>query len=146
VLVKFQNDIFVSLDNKEVVILIMLDMSSAFDTVNHESLLSRLELFGVKDMALEWFRTYLSHRRQCVRISSISSPPVQVEQGVPQGSVLGPLLFTTYLAEISSVMSRHQNIKFLAYADDIQLYLTCRPDSLNQAVADLEICIEDVSS
>ena len=96
-LIKVHNDILCAVDRGCVVVLVMLDLTAAFETLNHAVLLSRLfHIFGVTGAAFEWFRSYLSGRHQVVRIGNEKSPPKDVTFGVPQGSVLGPLLFTVF--------------------------------------------------
>lgn len=93
-LLKIQSDILMSLDNGKAVVLVFLDMSAAFDTVNHKILLSRLsESFGIKGMALQWFNSYLTNRKQFVAINNAVSSVWDQNVGVPQGSVLGPILY-----------------------------------------------------
>ena len=96
-LIKVQNDIMKSVDGGSVVVLVLLDLSAAFDTIDHGKLLHLLEYkFGITGAALAWFGCYLSGRYQSVTINGQSSEPRLLEYGVPQGSVLGPLLFTVY--------------------------------------------------
>jgi len=107
-LLKMINDLRLLIDRGFGAILTMLDLSSAFDTVNHQILLSRLErLFGVSGTALSWFQSYLSGRTQSVRIIDASSGTRDLEFGVPQGSVLGPILFLLYIAPIYDILRRH---------------------------------------
>ena len=95
---KVQNDILKAMDDKSVSILIMLDLSSAFDRVDFNVLLCRLETnFGVTDLTLSWFKSYLSNRRQYIKINNTSSSPNTRQYGVHKGSVLGPLLFSIYM-------------------------------------------------
>ena len=83
--------------------------------------------FGISDLALAWFSTYLCGRTQSVRLRDEQSDFQAVPHGVPQGSVLGPLLFILHTAELSDIAAKHHiNVHF--YADDTQLYLTCRRD------------------
>ena len=126
-LVKVVNDILCSLDNGEVVILVLLDLSAAFDTVDHKILIKRMkDYFGVKENALKWFMSYLSNRTQKVSVKGHTSDPVKLESGVPQGSVLGPILWNIYTAPLSAIMKSH-DIDFHLYADDNQLYLAFKP-------------------
>ena len=98
-LVRIQNDILRTTDNKEVTILLLVDLSAAFDTVNHAILINRLEKsVGIKGNALKWFVSYLNGRRQCVMINYASSQFADIRFGVPQGSVLGPSLFPSNFA------------------------------------------------
>ena len=99
-----QNDILSSLNNRKMVALVLLDLSAAFDTIDHEKLLHRLETrFGINGTALDWFRSYLSNRSQAVRINNSSSEKMYLNFGVPQGSVLGPVLFTLYVAPVADI-------------------------------------------
>ena len=92
-LIRVHNDITIAVDNQESMILLLLDLSAAFDTVYHGILLSRLsKRFGIKSSVLKWSHSYLSDRTQFVKVYGASSDHHILQLGVPQGSVLGPLL------------------------------------------------------
>jgi hypothetical protein len=96
-LLKVLNDMLVSVDEGNGVILVLLDLSAAFDTIDHEILIDRLsQRLGIKDHALSWFKSYLSERLQSIHLHGNSSTPKYLLFGVPQGSVLGPILFSAY--------------------------------------------------
>ena len=121
-LLKVKANLLDAIDGKEVVCLILLDLSVAFDTVSHEILLNHLyHLFGIAGTALAWVRDYLSNRTQRVSVKvngkKAESQKVLLKQGVPQGSILGPLLFTLYVSPIGDICRQH-NINFHGYADD----------------------------
>ena len=99
-LIKVQNDILCAIDNKKSVILLSLDLSAAFDTVDHSVLLSRLtSSYGLRGTFLPWFRSYLASRKQYVRVEGCTSSFRSLDRGVPQGSVLGPsTLFDVHVA------------------------------------------------
>ena len=98
-LVKISDDILRAIDERKAVMIVLLDLTAAFDTIDHATLLQRLrDDFKVDKIALQWFRSYLEGRRQAVNINGTLSPENAVRYGVPQGSVLGPLLFTLYVA------------------------------------------------
>ena len=98
-LIRVHNDIAIALDQKRSVILLLLDLSAAFDTVDHCILLSRLSCrFGMGGRALEWFRSYLGNRNQFVNINGFTSECRVLQFGVPQGSFLGSLLYSFYLS------------------------------------------------
>ena len=97
------NTVYTAADNKKVTALVALDISAAFDTIDHNILVDRLETqFGVNGAASRWLRSYLSGRQQLVRPSGHSSSTTQCVCGVPRGSVLGPHLFTTYTCHQST--------------------------------------------
>ncbi|MHB9317265.1 RNA-directed DNA polymerase, partial [Fusobacterium polymorphum] len=141
-LLKVQNDIMLSLDNHKEVILVTLDLSAAFDTIDHSTLLERLHTrFGLEGTVLEWFRSYLEGRSQRVMIKSEFSQPTALACGVPQGSILGPLLFTLYCTPIDDIIERHK-LDYMLYADDTQLYFSCKEASL--AKDRLEKCLGEI--
>lgn len=146
-LVSLQNDILCALDDRKCVILLSLDMSSAFDTLDHTILLTRLrDEYGVSGTALHWFRSYLSNRLSHVRIRGVKSLDTRLEFGVPQGSVMGPLLFTLYSKPVSDILYSH-GIGYHVYADDIQVYIQCDPssqDSVDHAACRLRDAMRDV--
>ena len=146
-LLKIYNDILMAMNRQEVVLLVLLDLSAAFDTVEHSVLLSRLSTsFGIRGTALEWFVSYLSGRSQRVSLSGKCSESLQLNQRVPQGSCLGPLLFTLYASKLFEVVKRHLP-SVHAYADDTQLYLAFQPgcaSSTDDAIAAMERCVNEI--
>lgn len=131
-----------AVDRGDTAILTLLDLSSAFDTVDHEILLERLRVsFGFDGRALSWFRSYLSDRSQHVRCGGRRSVASAVVCGVPQGSVLGPILFIIYTADLAGVvadcgLSSHQ------YADDNQIFGSCSPPNTSTLASDVSHCVE----
>ena len=126
----------------------MLDMSAAFDTVDHQILLRRLEIsFGISSTVLEWFTSYLTHRRQRVQHSGHTSNTTTLTCGVPQGSVLGPILFILYTADITKIIQKHGLLHHL-YADDSQIYGFCQQSGVDNARLRnaLSDCIGEVAS
>ena len=110
-----------ALDGKKDV-LILLDLSAAFDTIDYDVFLARLEKrYGVDGTALKWFESYLRDRYQSVGVD-VRCP--RLSCGVPQGSVLGPTLFTLYSAPLENIVLKH-GLELMIYADDTQLYVTC---------------------
>ena len=98
-LVRVQNDILRAVDNNCCVVLLLLDLSAAFDTVDHTNLLNRMSSkFGIKGQVRNWFQSYLNKRTQFVLINGTKSSVRNIKQGVPQGSVLGPLVFIVCIA------------------------------------------------
>ena len=86
----------------------LLDLSAAFDTLDHSGVIGLLdEWYGISGIALQWFASYLTERQQRVKVKDCMSETFQTKYGVPQGSVLGPLLFTLYTTPLSKVISKH---------------------------------------
>ncbi len=126
-LLKVHNDIMCSLDKRHAVMLILLDLSAAFDTIDHDILLCRLrDDFGIRGVCLQWFQSYLQDRCQSVCVGGASSPDARLEFGVPQGSVLGPIIFILYTVPITDIARRHGLLAHF-YADDSQLYVSFSP-------------------
>ncbi len=124
-------------------ILILLDLSAAFDTVNHQILLSTLLAKGISETALQWFESFLSDRSFKVSWRGEVSKSQHLATGVPQGSVLGPLLFSVYMASLGSVIQKH-GFSYHCYADDTQLYLSFHPDDPTIA-AHISACLKVIS-
>ena len=123
-ILKIHSYILASVDADRVTALTFLDPSAAFDTIDHTILLSRPDDWcGVTGKALNWFESYLTGRRQRIRIGDCLSSKADLKFGVPQGSVLGPLLFTLYTTPLSSMIFEHA-IPHHLYADDSQLYVS----------------------
>ena len=146
-LLKVTNDILLKMNPQEVTLLVTLDLSSAFDTVNHEILLRRLHNeFGIHRKVLDWFKSYLHNRGQQISIEGILSQRFNLDSGVPQGSCLGPLLFIIYASKLFKIIE-DQLPDSHGYADDTQLYLSFKP-SLSTSQADalclMESCIEKI--
>ena len=142
-LLRVFNDILCDLDNRKMTLLALLDLSAAFDTLDHAILLKRLELsFGIKGSALSWFKSYLATRSQSVQIGKTISDSVSLNYGVPQGSVLGPILFTLYTTPLSEIFSKY-HMNYHLYADDSQLYTASDFSMLDNTLRQTESCIMD---
>ena len=123
-LLAIKNEIHLSLARGEPAALVLLDLSAAFDTIDHSTLLDCLQSwFGMCGSVFKWFSSYLTDRFQSIKIGSTLSNGCKLLFGVPQGSVLGPLLFSLYTTPLSSVIERHNRVGFHFYADDTQLYI-----------------------
>lgn len=139
-LLKIMDDLYRLVDCKSAAVLVGLDLSAAFDTVDHDILLSRLQSgFGVCGAALEWMRTYVTGRSQYVKVGDERSLESGYDVGVPQGSVLGPFLFSVYVSPISDIISSF-GVQFHQYADDTQLYTAVRPGPDASVTTNLERC------
>ena len=144
VLLKIVNDLLLSLDDGKISLLVSLDLSAAFDTIDHDILLHRLQHdFGLSGTVLDWFSSYLSGRIQSVPVHSHTSVPALVSCGVLQGSVLGPILFVLYTTPLSAVIERH-SILHHSYADDSQLQNSATPDRLPDLIDSMRLCIDDI--
>jgi len=137
------NDILLSTDTGKSVALVLLDLSSAFDLVDHNILISRLEAStGFRGMVLKWFHSYLSNRSCLVCIGKQCSSKMKLGYGIPQVSILGPELFNLYTLPLGSVLTKH-GVSFHLYANDTQIYLPLKRDD-KHALKLLLDCIDEL--
>ena len=135
-LVEITENIRKALDNKEFTAAVFVDLQKAFDTVNHEIILAKLEHYGIRNATNDWFRSYLHNRTQYVSINGIDSETETIRHGVPQGSVLGPLLFLIYINDLNFAIKYS---KVFHFADDTNLLHSskCLRTLKNQMNSDL---------
>ena len=121
-----------AIDNGEITCSVFLDLQKAFDTVDHEILLSKLEHYGIRGVPLKWFKTFLTQRHQYVSIKNSISKTLTNKHGVPQGSILGPLLFLIYINDLHQV-TKHTEIHH--FADDTNLLYSSKSlKDINQKI------------
>ena len=123
------NDLLNTTDKDKISVLLLLDLSAAFDTIDHQIFLSCLETaFGIHSIAVQWFRSYLLDRNKCIVVNCSASSSSPLMFGVPQGSVLGPVLFVLYTTPFSDIIANH-SLNHQLFADDTQLQNSILPNS-----------------
>jgi len=142
-LLKIMDDLYRITDDSKSAVLIGLDLSAAFDTIEHDIMIKRMEtMFGITGTALRWFGTYLREREQYVVVGGERSARTRCEFGVPQGSVLGPFLFSVYVSPISEVITS-RGIQLHQYADDTQLYIAVKSDADIRKLEECTMAVRD---
>ena len=141
---KVLSDIYAAADEKMVMLLGLLDLSAAFDTVDHQILFDRLRYeYELDGSVLSWFKSYLTNRTICVHYNEQTSETVSILYGVPQGSVLGPILFILYVARAINIVDKHG---FAAHsdADDLQIYDHSPQSSCSSLVVRISNCVAEI--
>ena len=126
-----------AIENKQSTFSVFLDLFKAFDTIDHTILLHKLEFYGVRGLAINWFQSYLTDRKQYVLYSNVQSQTLDITCGVPQGSILGPLLFLIYVNDIANCLTHS---KLISFADDTTVFSSskCINDLCKNMNSDLD--------
>ena len=130
------------MDEKRISVVVLLDMSKAFDSIQNDNVLSKLHLQGVLASALAWFKSYLSLHKQVVRMGSDLSDPLPLTVGVVHGSIVGPVLFMLYVKNLLSVPKK---CEAMGYVDDTKLLLTLLPSDISVAISDLNSDLREIA-
>ena len=135
------HNILLNMAKGSVTALTLFDLSAAFDTIDHTILLDRLNVhYGISELTLGWFKSYLSGRTHSVKVGNTLSHPAALYYGVPQGSVLGPILFSLYTNPISSIIHSHSAIH------NTQLYITLTPTNFSHSIQKLKNSLSDIQN
>ena len=145
-LVRLSNDILRAVDIHQNVIVVLLDLTAAFDTLDHQTLLQRLRnRFGITGTAIRWLESYFHERQQCVMIDGVCSEWKSVRQGAPQGSVFGPIAFSYYSVPVEEIIKAH-DLECMVYADDTQIYCCFDNQNMDISMTRVENCVSDIRS
>ena len=143
VITKVKTNILCDFNNKYGTIIVLLDLSAAFNTIYYSLLISRLDNHGIAGNALKWFTSYISDRTSSIIINGHISSPRNILYGVPQGSVLGPIIFIYLSTSYFNIISNFPLISVHSYADDIHLHVKCTP-AINVAPNIMSNCIKSI--
>jgi len=148
-ILKVLSDILLALDTSKLAALMMLDMSAAFDSVDHAATPETEYIIwfrrGFGGTVIHWFTSYVSGRTQRVNTAASTSQSTTLSCGVTQGAVLGPIFFVLYTADLMSIVKRHQLLPH-AYADDVQIYGSCTSSEVGTLQERISVCFEEVSA
>ena len=144
-LVKVFSDVLLALDKGQEAVLVLLDFSAAFECIDHSTMTNRFQTYyGISGTVLKWLVSYLENRKQQISINGTLSAEFPLPWGVPQGSVLGPLLYILYTGPLCDIISSHSDIRYAIYADDTQLYITMSPNDHSISLQKLSDCVKDI--
>ena len=139
-----RQDLLSALDEDKVSLLFLLDLSAACDTIDHSILRScRSYSFDISDTVLAWFTSYLTDRTQTISVNGSKSLPAPLHYGVPQGSVLGPILLVLYTQPLSKII-QHHSLHHHSFSDDNQLFISANLSQLQEIIRALLLCISVV--
>ena len=141
VLIHLINRISLAIDPRETTVGVFLDLSKAFDTLDHQILFTKLEHYGIRDVALQWIKSYFSCRQQFVQINQTCSSMQTIKCGVPQGSILGPLFFILYINDLPKASKL---TKLLLFADDTSIFFSHSSPNYLENVLNNELLNIDV--
>ena len=136
-LLQLVDELSKSIDEGNITVGVFVDLAKAFDTVDHKIMLAKLQYYGIRGVSNKWFSSYLSNRKQYVSINNSKSLLYDISCGVPQGSILGPILFIIYINDLNSVSQQLRNIMF---ADDTNLFLTGNSIETIESLMNRELC------
>ena len=143
-ILKVHNDVMMMIDKKSNVLLVLLDLSAAFDTINHKILVRKLQkLYGISGIVLKWINSYLNDRSFTVSVRKTSSSSCVLEIGVPQGSILGPLLFILYTKDLEDIVKKY-GLSVHLYADDTQVYFSIDINCDDPDLTKIEECLIEI--
>ena len=141
-LLHYTDELLKNMDDKKISVIVLLDMSKAFDSIRHDLMMCKLHKIGVSDAACAGFESYLSQRKQAVKIEDTLSEPLPLTVGVPQGSILGPVLFTLYVNDLLQVP---KHCRALGYVDDTKIFMALPSSHLSDAVSAVNQDLMDIS-